>query len=214
MRVHRLDLLLVIYAFCIAASELLGAKTFPLVPSLGLNASVAIFVFPIIFTINDVVAEVHGRERARGLVFAGMAVVSLVLVFTLLATQLPPSDRFAKSEAAYDEVFGSSARIAAASLIAFATAGLLDVLVFVRLRDRMQHRALWLRNNLSNVIAQLVDTVVFLTLAFYDTSTSLDHNASFLVGLVVPYWLVKSAVSVAQTPLVYAGVAWLRSGDA
>lgn len=206
-KVQKLDLLVSVYIFCIAIAELMGAKTFPLV-KLGtyqLNASVAIFVIPIIFSINDVVTEVLGKERARSIVRSGLLVVLLILLFSLLATSLPPSVRFASSEKAYDTVFGLSARIAGASLTAFTFAEFLDVFLFAKIRQKLGKKRLWLRNNASNIISQFVDTTVFMMLAFYAPG-----NIGFVWSLILPYWLLKCFMSVIETPFVYLGVSWLK----
>lgn len=212
---RRWDLLVAVYIFCIVASELLGAKTFLLFQqgSFVLNASVAIFLFPLIFTINDMIIEVYGKDRARSVVRAGLLVVFLTFVFALLAIVLPPSARFAGSELAYDEVFGRSARIAAASLVAFAIAEFTDIFIFARIRERMRGKALWLRNNASNFIAQFLDTIIFMTLAFYALNRPVDENIMFIWSLVLPYWLLKCAMSVLETPLLYVGVRWLRKDE-
>jgi len=212
VKMQKMDLLIALYIFCIAVSELMGAKTFPLIKILGyqLNASVAIFVLPLLFTINDVITEVYGKERTRSIIQAGMIVIALILGFSLLATALPPSMRFTPSEKAYDEIFLKSARISAASLVAFAIAGFLDVQVFARLRERLGKKALWFRNNASNIVSQLADTTLFITLAFYAFDRSLGANASFLISLIIPYWLLKCSASILETPLVYLGVKWLR----
>lgn len=202
----KLDVLISIYIFCIAVAELMGAKTFPLV-KLGtyqLNASVAIFVVPFIFSINDIVSEVLGKERARSIVRSGLIVVALILLFSLLATSLPPSSRFTREEA-YDQIFGLSARIAAASLTAFAIAEFLDVYLFAKIRELFGKKRLWLRNNVSNIISQFVDTTVFMILAFYDPG-----NIGFVWSLILPYWLLKCFMSVIETPFVYLGVSWLK----
>jgi queuosine precursor transporter len=211
--IRKFDFLIALYVFGIMVTELMGAKTFPLVNFswLHLNASVAIFVLPLIFTITDVVVEVFGRKRARSLVFAGITMVFLVLLFAVLATHLPPSVRFSAREGAYDVIFGASVRIAAASLIAFAAAELLDVLIFSKLRAALHGKALWLRNNASNFVSMLVDSVIFITLAFYAPAHSFGSNVSFLLSLIIPYWLIKCTFSALQTPLVYLGVRWLRS---
>src|SRR5581483_3177436 len=96
------------FFFCVCASELMGGKTFP-VANLGgyqLNANVVIFLFPFIYTINDVITEVYGKERTKSIIRSGLLVVALLFLYTILATQLPPSGRFIKTEAAYDTVFG------------------------------------------------------------------------------------------------------------
>lgn len=209
----KFDFLVSLYIFCIVATELMGGKTFPLahIGSFVLNASVAIFLLPLVFTINDVITEVHGPERTRSVIRSGLIMIFLVMVFSLLFTQLPPSQRFASTNAAYVTVFRTSARIAAASLIAFALAEFTDVFVFVKIRQRLGQRALWLRNNVSNFIGQFLDTTIFMVLAFYALNKPLGGNIVFLWSLILPYWLIKCAMSVIETPFVYLGVQWLRA---
>jgi len=211
-KIRKFDLLVALYVFGVMIAETLGAKTFPIIQAdwLHLNASVAIFVMPLLFTITDIIVEVHGKERARSVVLSGMIMVVLLMLFSLLATSLPPSARFAGSESSYDDVFGASARIAAASVAAFAVSELLDVAIFSKMRERLGKKALWLRNNVSNFVAQLVDSAVFLTLAFWALGDTVGNNVGFIVGLLIPYWLLRCALSVLETPLVYLGVWWLR----
>jgi uncharacterized integral membrane protein (TIGR00697 family) len=211
-KIEKFDLLVSVYIFCIVAAELMGAKTFPLFKIFGyqLNASVAIFLFPLLFTINDVITEVHGKERTRSVIRSGLIVVALVFLVSIIFPLLPSSARFAPSENAYDAVFGLSARIAAASLIAFAIAEFTDVLIFVKIRKILGKKALWLRTNLSNFGAQFLDTAIFMTLAFYALDRSPGSNFAFLVSLIIPYWLLKSFASIVETPIVYLGVRWLK----
>jgi uncharacterized integral membrane protein (TIGR00697 family) len=178
--------------------------------SFHLNASVAIFVLPLIFTINDVITEVYGKERARGVVRLGLLMIAGVMVTCVLFTMLPPSARFMSSEAVYDLVFGKSARIAAASLTAFALAEFADVYVFYRIRQKLGTSKLWLRNNVSNFVSQFIDTTFFISLAFYSFNLPVAVNLSFLVSLIIPYWLLKCTISVLETPFVYWGVRWLK----
>jgi queuosine precursor transporter len=213
VKIEKMDLLISLYIFCIAVSELMGAKTFPIavIGTFRLNASVAIFTIPIIFSINDVIIEVFGKERARSVLWSGLVVVCLLLLFSLLAISLPPSARFADAEAAYDNVFGRSVRFAAASLTAFLLSNLLDIAVFSRLRTRLRTQALWLRNNLSNFVSQFFDTTIFITLAFYSIGRPIADNIPFLASLIIPYWLLKTVISVIETPFVYVGVRWLKN---
>jgi len=210
---HKLDLLVALYIFCIATSELMGAKTFPLLatPWLNLNTSVSIFTVPLVFTINDIITEVYGKERTRSIIRSGLVVVVLVMFFSLLSTWLPASTRFAPTEEAYDTIFGLSARFSFASLVAFASAEFLDLFIFVKIRQALGAKALWFRNNVSNFIAQFVDTVIFMFVAFWAFDTGAGENLSFIIGLLIPYWLIKCAMSVIETPFVYLGVKWLKN---
>lgn len=210
--IQKNDFLISFYIGCIAISELMGAKSFPIVTlgSLHLSASVAIFVVPLIYSINDIFTEVYGKARAQSVVRSGLIVVLFFLLFSLLATHLPVTPRFASSEKAYEAVFNVSARISAASLIAFTVAEFLDVFIFARLRQKFGKKALWLRTNASNIISQFFDTSLFMVLAFYALNKPFGDNFSFLIGLILPYWLLKCLMSVIETPLVYLGVRWLK----
>ena len=211
-KIQKFDLLVSVYIFCIAVSELMGGKTFPLINIFGyqLNASVAIFVLPLIFTINDVITEVYGKERTRSVIRSGLFIIFLIFLFSLMATALPSSTRFIPSEKAYDTIFGLSARIAAASLTAFTLAEFLDVFIFAKIREVLGKKALWLRNNVSNFVSQFVDTTVFMVLAFYAFDRGIGDNLVFLISLIIPYWLLKCFMSIIETPLVYLGVSWLK----
>lgn len=210
--IRKFDLLVALYIFCIVTSELLGAKTVPLADFgwIRFNMSVAILTVPLVFTINDIITEVHGKERTRSVIRAGLVIVALTFAFAGLATWLPASPRFAAMEPHYDAVFTQSMRMSFASLMAFAIAEFTDLFIFVNIRKAMHGKALWLRNNASNFAAQFLDTVIFMALAFWAFDQSAGANVAFLTSLIIPYWLVKCAMSVLETPFVYWGVRWLE----
>lgn len=190
----------------------MGGKTFAItkIGSYPLSASVAILLLPFVFTINDIIVEVYGVERARSMVRSGLIVVAGILLFSVIATLLPPSTRYMATEKAYDTIFGTSARIAFASLSAFTIAEFTDVLVFTKLREKLGKKSLWIRNNVSNIISQFLDTTIFMILAFYSFNQSFGGNAIFLSGIILPYWLLKCVMSGIETPFVYLGVSWLK----
>jgi len=214
-KINKFDLLVALYIFCIVVSELMGGKTFYLfnIGDFKLNASVAIFLLPIVFTVNDIIVEVKGKERARSLIRTSLVVITLLILFSILATALPSSARFAGTESAYNTIFKISIRFSLASLISFALAEFFDVYVFSKMRERLGKKAFWFRNNLSNFLAQFADTFVFMTLAFYALNKPFGENFAFIIGLALPYWLLKCSMSVAGTPLAYLGVGWLKRDE-
>lgn len=203
--IQKLDFFLALYIAAIVCAELLGSKVFTLY---GINASVAIFIFPLTFTINDIVSEVYGKERASSFVKSGFLILVFVFAYTFLATVLPPAARFQNTNGAYVQLFTSSLRIIVASLVAFWCSERLDVFLFRRIREVFGTKRLWLRNNVSNFIGQLVDTILFMTLAFF-----MPGNAAFIVSLIVPYWILKCVFSIIETPFTYLGVRWLKRGN-
>lgn len=214
-QINRFDLLMSVYVACIAISELMGGKTFPLfhVGKFAWNASVAIFVIPIIYTISDAIVEVFGAARAKSVYRSGLLAIVIFILFSFLAIKLPPSARFKTSESSYDLIFGQSIRIAIASLTAFAISDFLDIVIFQSITKRTGKKALWLRTNITNFISEFLDTCIFITLAFYAFNRGFTDNASFLLSLIVPYWILKCFMSVIETPFVYMAVNWLKSGE-
>lgn len=201
-KAQKLDLLIAAYIAAIVAAELLGAKIF----QAGIfRASVAIFVLPLTFSINDVVTEVYGKDRAKNIIRSGLYILIGLAAFTLLSISLPPAGRFMVTNPAYQEVFSKSLRIMIASLVAFFLSERFDVYVFSKIREKLGKRRLWLRNNLSNFLGQLFDTTIFMFLAFYTPG-----SFGFIVSLIWPYWLLKCFMSAAETPLTYLGVSWLK----
>lgn len=212
LKIEKLDFLIAVYIFCIVVSEIMGAKTFPVANIFGysINQTVSIFVFPLIFIINDIISEVYGPERTRSIIRTSLIIILFIFLYSILVTVLPPSSRFASSEGAYDQVFGLSARFSLASLIAFISSDFLDVYVFTKVRKLLGKKGLWLRVNISNFISQFVDTITFMVLAFWALDQSFGSNFGFIASLVIPYWIIKCLISVIETPLVYLGVKWLK----
>ncbi len=89
-----------------------------------------------------------------------------------------------------------------------------DLYIFTKIRKAMGEKALWFRNNASNFLAQLLDTVIFMFVAFWAFDQTAGANFSFIMSLLVPYWIVKCLMSVIETPFVYLGVKWLKSEKA
>lgn len=215
MKINKLDLLFWIYIFCIFASEVMWAKTFPLVNLFWhqFNASTAIFLLPVVYSINDVIVETLGKERMRQIIRVSLIIIVLIILISLFFTRLPPSVRFTATEAAYDTIFSISVRMSIASLIAFATAEFLDVYVFSKLREKLGNKKLWLRTNLSNIISTFLDTFIFMTLAFYTLDQNIGSNVWFILSIWLPYWILKCLMSFFCTPFVYLWVKKLKISD-
>ncbi|MFA5025752.1 MAG: queuosine precursor transporter [Candidatus Shapirobacteria bacterium] len=210
---NKSDILIGIYIFCIVAAELMGSKSFPIakIGTFNLSGAMGMFLIPWIYSINDIFTEVYGHERTKNLAKLSVLIVFLIVIFSALAIALPPSARFLPMEESYHKIFFQSIRISVASLMAMAISNFLDIAIFVKLKRKMGKSKLWLRNNLSNIMALFMDTMVFMSLAFYSINTSVAANINFLWGIILPYWLLKTAMSAIGTPLVYAGVRWLKN---
>ena len=113
------------------------------------------------------------------------------------------------ARAGYNTIFGISVRIAIASLTAFLIAEYQDVLSFFFFRKKWGEKLFWLRSLLSNLWSQLLDTVIFMVIAFAGV-----YPVRTLVSIVITWWLYKVAMGALYTPLSYLGLRLLRGKDA
>lgn len=199
----KLLIALVVYLTSLFAANTLGLKIMPFL--FDSHLSVAVFSFPIVFLMTDVIGEVYGKRIAKLFVLAGFVSTALFIAYSFLSLALPWSAEGGWVKEGYDQVFGISARIAVASLVAFLVAEYQDVISFFFFREKFGEKLFWLRSFLSNLWSQLLDTTIFMVIAFagvYSTST--------LISIIVTWWLYKVAMGILYTPLSYMGIRFLR----
>jgi uncharacterized integral membrane protein (TIGR00697 family) len=193
-----LALLACIYAGSLVLAAIMASKIIAVGP---LVVPAGVIAYCLTFLITDVISEIWGKERAQTVVMGGF--VALVLVFFLTGISIfwPPAS-FWPHQQAYETILGSSARIMVASLTAYLFSQYHDVWAFHFWKRVTAGRFLWLRNNASTIVSQLLDSVVFITIAFY--------GAMPLAPLILGQWVVKVGIAVLDTPLVYLLVYLLR----
>ncbi len=168
---------------------------------------VAVFAYPVTFVITDTVSEVWGKTEANSIVWLGFIMNLVMTAFLYLGRVLPPAP-FWENQAAYEAILGSVPRIVAASMAAYLVSQFHDVWAFLFWRQVTGGKHLWLRNNLSTMASQLLDSVIFITLAFAGTV-----GGRVLVNMIAGQYLVKLILALADTPFCYLAVRWARKGD-
>ncbi len=201
----KLMVLLSMFVGLLIGMNLLGGK---IVSLLGVSVSVSIFMVPLTFLITDIVAEVYGRKTVQWFIYGGVITLLMTLVYVAIFVYLEPHARFANLNGAYVSTFSISTRIIVASIIALVVSQLHDIYAFEYWKKKTNGKMLWLRNNLSTVVSQMLDTLIFMFIAFYQIAPK--FTAGFIISLAVPYYLFKVAFALLDTPFVYAGVRWLR----
>lgn len=184
--------------------NVLGAKIVPFGP---FSVSVAFAIVPLSFLITDIVTEVYGKKTAREWIIAGVISLFIFLLFMLFFVALPPASRFTENRE-YTTIFGTSARIVAASITAFLLSEYSDVWTFLLVRNKTKKRFLWLRTNVANSISMIIDTFAFMYLAFYMITPK--FTALFVLQMIIPYLIFKIVWGAISSPLIYAGANWLK----
>lgn len=199
------NILLGIFVGSLIAANLIGLK----IAEFGIfQASVGILLFPILFLVTDIIEEVHGKKKAQEFVLIGFITLIIVLIITVIAVILPFAERSLVKEE-YTTIFSTTIRIFIASITAFLIAQLHDVWAFNFWKKKTKGKYLWLRNNLSTIVSQFLDTTIFMFIAFYNISPK--FNVEYVFTLIIPYWLVKVLFALFDTPFCYLGVKWLSN---
>jgi len=201
---YKKQLLFALYITSMVLVNTVGSK----ITSLwGVRVSVGIFFVPILFLVTDIISEVYGRKTSTQFVNISTIMLTFMFLMTLLCIVLPPYSSWHLQEP-YAEIFGSSMRMTAASLISFFIAQHVDVLTFTTLKRMTKDKHLWIRNNVSTILSQFIDTTIFMFIAFYKIT---DHyTASFIFSLIFPYWAFKIIFALLDTPFCYLGVWWIK----
>ncbi|BBE33163.1 queuosine precursor transporter [Sphingosinicella microcystinivorans] len=198
-----LFVLSVLYGGMTCIAGILGNKQVALGP---LAVEAGIFAFLLLVVLSSAVAELHGRETANRLVVLGFVplIVSMLLILTVLA--LPASPEMDPQRlAGFQLVLAQSPRLMGAGIVAYGISQLLNVGLFSLMRR--EGGLLWLRGALASVLSQIVDTLIFITLAFYGVFPILD--------LMIGQMLTKVVLSVVLVPpLIHGFVVLGRKLDA
>ncbi|TGD71777.1 VUT family protein [Mangrovimicrobium sediminis] len=201
-------ILLTMFIACMSFINVVSAKLWSFA---GLTISGGIMAYWLTFPVTDVVGEIFGRRRAQLVVWLGFGANVLVLGMSQLAVALPPSPYY-QDQAAFSTVLGAVPLIVVASLAAYLVAQSHDVWAFEFWRRRTGGRHLWLRNNLSTVGSQLLDSLVFNGIAFWLFAEERMALSEF-IAMTLGYWMFKVGIAICDTPVVYALVYWLRADE-
>ena len=206
-REQKKQFLFALYLTSMVLVNTLGSK----ITTLGsVRASVGVFFMPLLFVITDIITEVYGKKTSTQ--FVNLSTIMMIFMFLMigLCIILPPNATWGL-QSAYASVFGSSMRMTIASLTSFYIAQHMDVLIFAFIKIITKEKHLWIRNNVSTIISQFVDTTIFMFLTFYKMNP--DYTFSFLWTLILPYWGFKVIFALLDTPICYLGVWWLKRSE-
>jgi queuosine precursor transporter len=195
----------IFYGGMVCIAGVLGNKQVALGP---LAVEAGIFAFLMLVITSSAVAELHGRSTANRLVLIGFVPLLVSLVLTILVLKVPAAhDMDPARLSAFETVMGGTPRIWLGGIAAYGISTLLNVSIFTRLKAGEGAKLLWLRSGIASVLSQIVDTLIFITIAFYGV---------FPIGeLLLGQMLAKVVLSaVLVPPLVYLFVALGRNLDA
>jgi hypothetical protein len=189
------------------AAILANIQVLKTVEIFGITATLGNIVYATSFLVTDILSENYGKRHARRAVYFGFfALVATSLIMNLALLFVPSPEDFVQSS--LETIFTVLPRIAIASVLAYVVSQLHDVWAYAFWRKRFPSaHAIWIRNNASTAVSQLIDSVVFTTVAFI----GVFETAVFFEIMLTTYAL-KLIVAAADTPLVYLARRWKDRG--
>lgn len=163
----------------------------------GLTTTLGNVLYASVFLATDLLGEFYGKDEAKKGVFLGFAVLVMATVYMQIALRFVPSaEDFIQPHLV--AIFGLLPRLALASLTAYLISQLHDVWAYHFWQKRTGEAKLWLRNNLSTLVSQLLDSVIFCLIAFWGV-----FETPVLLEIMVTTYLFKAIVALLDTPFIY-----------
>jgi len=200
---------------CIVLSILLANLQGPkLTIILGFQTTLGVIFYSSIFFATDLMSERYGRAEAGKAVLIGFGVSCIIVLMLSVALLFEPSDRpetaeFSRTiQTSFENILDFTPRFVFGSLLAYLLSQSFDVWLFHRIKRATNGKYLWLRNNLSTITSQAVDTLIYSFVVWWGV---VDLQTALQLG-VVKYGF-KVAIAAIDTPFIYWARSWTRPDE-
>ncbi|MFC4712287.1 queuosine precursor transporter [Planococcus dechangensis] len=187
-----------LFAWVAVATILANIQVTKTIEIIGLTATLGNSLYASTFLATDILNEKYGKKEAKKAVWLGFSSLLIMVLTMQFGLQFLPADSdFAQGS--LETIFGLVPQIAIASLIAYLLAQHIDVIVFSALRRVFpKDSQFWIRNNGSTLLSQLLDTLIFTSIAFYGV-----FPFDVWIQIFISTYVLKFIVSVMGTPFGY-----------
>ena len=189
---YGVELIIGTFAGLVVIANILASKIITFGPFV---VPAAVLVYSTTFLLTDVLAEHWGKKTAQNAVWAGF-IANVFLVVGVYIAIMWDAAPFWLNQEAFSLILGSTPRIVLASMVAYLVSQHHDVLSFLWWKKRTKGRMLWLRNNASTWVSQLIDTILFISIAFYGVVPDIG-------AMIVGQYVVKLIIAAVDTPFIY-----------
>ena len=198
-----------LYASIILSLLLANLQGPKLTEVMGMQTSVGVILYSGIYFATDLLSERYGKREANRAVMLGFAVSLLIIVMISLSLKFAPSTNiktavFANNiHEAMTTLFNFTPRFVLGSLLAYLLSQTFDVWIFHVIKTKTQGRHLWLRNNLSTMLSQLIDTSIYGLVVWWgivDFTTAMQ--------LAMAKYVFKVLIALIDTPFIYLARNW------
>ena len=192
-----------LYLWTIVATIAANIEVLIVVNAFGMEMTLGNILFASTFLVTDILSELYGKQSARKAVYLGIA-TSVIFILTSQSWMLyvPNENDFAAP--AIRTVFSNTPRLMAVGIAVYVIVQLFDVWAYhkwwayTKRKFGDSGKFLWLRNNGSTMVSQLLNTLLFTWGAFLGT-----HNTATLISIAMSSYIIFLVTSIADTPFVY-----------
>ena len=192
-----------IFCASLIVSNIIASKTFELY---WVSLPCAVIIFPIIYIVNDVLAECYGYKKARRAIYLGFF-MNLVAVICYNITMFLPAPTYFTENEAFHTVLGSTLRLLIASFTAYLVGSLINAKLMVYLKAKNEDK-LFFRCIVSTFVGESLDAIIFITVGFLGTMSAIT-----LLIMIVAQALFKTAYEIVVYPLTRKVIFYVKSLD-
>ncbi|WP_058300849.1 queuosine precursor transporter [Gorillibacterium timonense] len=187
-----------LYAWIGFATVLANIQVAKTIPMLGLVMTLGNTIYTTIYMCTDLLNEKYGSKDAKKAVWFGFfSLLASTIMMQMALVFHPSAEDFAQGP--LTTIFGFLPRVAAGSLVAYFCSQFLDVRIYSKLKKHFsKYNQLWIRTNGSTVFSQMVDSLIFCTIAFAG-----EYSLGVWAQILLTTYLFKFVISVASTPVMY-----------
>ena len=180
-----------VFTACLIVSNIIAGKTFDF---FSFTLPCGVIIFPVIYIVNDILAEVYGYQKAKRVILLGFF-MNLVAVICYNITIIMPAPVFFTNSEAFSIVLGSTFRLLVASFAAYLAGSLLNAKVMVVLKKKYEDK-LFLRCIASTLVGEGLDAIIFIFIGFLGTMP-----LEALLLMIVAQALFKTIYEIIIYPL-------------
>lgn len=166
-----------------------------------LALSAGVLFYPITFLLSDLLVEFYGKERANLVIRLCVLCGFMVVILVYIADTLPATSWSRVSDSEFNNLFNVYDIAILASCVSFYAAQIIDISIFSSLKQYTKGKYLWLRNNVSSITSQLVDTIIIVSIM---TAVGAIEQDQYLKVAVSSYSF-KLVMAMLDTPFCYLG---------
>ena len=200
---HRVVMITAIFVTVLITANIVGVK----VVSFGnFILPAAVVLFPLSYIFGDILTEVYGYRWARKVIWLGFFCNLIFVLFAWVGQILPPAPLWEGQEA-YESILGYTPRLLVASFSGYLAGEFVNSFILAKMKILTRGRWLWSRTIGSTIVGQGLDTLIFITAAYF--------GAPFFVPVMILYhWLAKIIIETIATPFTYVVVNFLKKKEA